>query len=340
MEINELTFADPLWLLALLALPLVAWARRRRAVDAIVMPSAGAWQRSVLASGSRLPQLAAYLGAALLIIALARPQRIEEERQTKNKGYDIMLALDLSGSMLYEDYEMGAERINRLNAVKPVVSAFVSRRENDRIGLVTFAGRAYTVAPLTFDHDWLARQTDRLVTGLIEDGTAIGDALGVAVSRLQEGRKERAGDREGSFIVLLTDGENNSGALDPMTATELAAEEGIRVFTIGAGRNGWVTAPEFNSKGVRIGSQMVLSRFDEATLKEIARRTGGRYFRAGDSDTIEEAFETIDRESKIEFEVNQYSFTTELFPYPATAAAALLVFAALASLGVRKEALA
>ena len=198
----------------------------------------------------------AFIGAALIILSLARPQVLDFERQTKSKGYDIMLVLDLSSSMLYEDYKDGMKRINRLQAVKPVLSAFINKRENDRIGLVAFAGRAYTVAPLTFDHNWLSRQTSRLSIGLIEDGTAIGDAIGVAI-RLQEGAKERSGEREGAFAILLTDGANTAGSIEPIAAAELASENTIRVYTIGAGRDGIVSMPRLNAKGERIGTVRV-----------------------------------------------------------------------------------
>ena len=281
----------------------------------------------------------AFVGAALIIFSLARPQVLDFERQTKSKGYDIMLVLDLSSSMLYEDYKDGMKRINRLQAVKPVLSAFINKRENDRIGLVAFAGRAYTVAPLTFDHNWLSRQTSRLSIGLIEDGTAIGDAIGVAISRLQEGAKERSGEREGAFAIMLTDGANTAGSIEPIAAAELASENSIRVYTIGAGRDGIVSMPRLNAKGERIGTVRVPSQTDEATLKEIARISGGGFHRADNSNTIKAAFDSIDQESKIEFESHQYSITTELFPYFSIAASTMLFI----SLGLgainRKEAL-
>ena len=218
---DAFNLVDPWWLLALLALPLIAALRNRRASAALVMPFAGEWRRSLFAGGSRMASFFAFIGAALIILSLARPQVLDFERQTKSKGYDIMLVLDLSSSMLYEDYKDGMKRINRLQAVKPVLSAFINKRENDRIGLVAFAGRAYTVAPLTFDHNWLSKQTSRLSIGLIEDGTAIGDAIGVAISRLQEGAKERSGEREGAFAILLTDGANTAGSIDRRSRTSL-----------------------------------------------------------------------------------------------------------------------
>src|SRR6185503_11985943 len=164
---------------------------------------------------ARWPIMLAFTGLMLLICALARPQRIEDKREVRSEGYDIILSVDLSTSMRAEDYEKGGERINRLQAIKPVIQAFIERRPTDRIGIVLFSGRAYTMAPLTFDHDWLARQLERVKIGMIEDGTAIGDGLGVALTRLEQAKREAGGKRIGAFIVLLTDGANNRGSLSP-----------------------------------------------------------------------------------------------------------------------------
>ncbi len=319
---ENIELADPIWLFALALLPLIAWFRGRRPVSAIAFPFAGAWQRVNLGQSSKFSTFVAYVGAILLTIALARPQYVETERQSKNKGYDIMLAIDLSGSMLTEDYTDRLSPINRLQAVKPILTEFIEKRENDRIGLVAFAGRAYTVAPLTFDHDWLARQTNRIGIDLIEEeGTAIGDAIAVAVNRLEEGAKERAGDREGSFIILLTDGDNTAGVMAPLVAGDLAAEKGFKVFSIAAGREGRVKFPRFNTEGKRIGTRYVQSTFDTRTIQEISHKTKGLFFRAEEKDTIDQAFAAIDQANKVEFEVNQYSVTTELFPYCLGAAA-------------------
>jgi len=195
------------------------------------------------------------------------------------------------------------------------------------------------VAPLTFDHRWLSSQTSRLAIGLIEDGTAIGDGIGVALSRLQEGTKERSGEREGAFIILLTDGANTAGSIEPIAAAELAAENGIRIYTIGAGRDGIVSMPRLNAKGERIGTVRVPSQTDEPTLKEISRITNGEFHRADNSNTIKDAFDSIDRNSKIEFESHQYSVTTELFPYFSIAAGVMLFGALAIGAMNRKEAL-
>src|SRR5690606_33992629 len=148
----------------------------------------------------------------LLAVALARPQQIDPTRQTRREGYDIILAIDLSGSMLAEDYVRDGRPLNRLQAIAPIIDAFIARRPDDRIGIVAFSGRAYTLAPLTADHAWLQRQVERLQVGLIEDGTAIGDALAIAARRLEQPARTADGARPGGFIVLLTDGANNAGA--------------------------------------------------------------------------------------------------------------------------------
>ncbi|WP_309018255.1 VWA domain-containing protein [Pelagicoccus sp. SDUM812003] len=337
---NTLRFESPYWFLALLLLPLVAWLRGRRSVAALILPFAGSWKRQTFVGSSKLPTLFAFLTALGIIVALARPQSVATEKHSKSLGYDIILAIDLSGSMEAEDYVVDRQRVNRLQAVKPVLSAFINKRENDRIGIIAFAGRAYTVAPLTFNHEWLGKQTERLQIGLIEDGTAIGDAIAVASSRLLEGAKERAGEREGAFIVLLTDGENTAGMMEPMEGAKLAKDANIRVYTIAAGRNGYVPFPRRNQAGERIGTTRQLMRVDIETLQKIAGETNGEFFRAEDSDTIESAFSKIDESSKIEFEVQQYSVVTELFPFVLMFSGACAVLSVATSVRESKEALA
>jgi Ca-activated chloride channel homolog len=328
---THFTFHDPAWLLALLALPIVAWLRGRRRVPVLLVPFAAAWHRPSLAAPARWPVALAFTGLALLVVALARPQRIEDRREVRSEGYDIMLAIDLSTSMRAEDYERGGERINRLQAIKPVIQAFIERRPTDRIGIVLFSGRAYTMAPLTFDHGWLGRQLERVRIGMIEDGTAIGDGIGVALTRLDQAKRDIAGRRVGAFIVLLTDGANNRGALSPMQAAELAKVRGVPVYTIGAGQDGYVPFPVIDDKGRRIGYRRVPSDLDEGVLRQIAEVTGGRFFRTADMGTIEGAFRAIDRAQKIEFQSKSYLVTTELFWWlAAPGVVALLLSAAVA----------
>ena len=336
-RMGHLAFHDPLWLFALLALPLIIWLRGRRSVPVLLVPFAAAWHRPSLSSPSRWPVGLALTGLVLLVVALARPQRVEDKREVRSQGYDIMLSVDLSGSMLAEDYEKNGEPINRLQAIKPVIQAFIEQRPSDRIGVVLFSGRAYTMAPLTFDHDWLSRQLERLKLGMLENGTAIGDGLGVALTRLEQAKRATGGQRQGAFVILLTDGVNNSGALSPEQATTLAKARGIPVYTIGAGKDGYVPMPVFDANNRRIGRRMVLSDLDEAALRIISEQTGGKFFRAADTDTVEAAFKAIDRAQKIEFQSKSYLITTELFWWLAAPGLAALALAALAArpLGAR-----
>jgi Ca-activated chloride channel family protein len=332
MPLTSYQFHDPLWLLALLLLPALVWVRGRRGAPVLVVPFAAAWHKPSLLPTSRWPAYLAGTGLALLTLALARPQIVEDKREVKQQGYDLMLAIDLSGSMLSEDYERGGDRINRLQAIKPVIQAFISQRTSDRIGLVVFAGRAYTLAPLTFDHEWLARQIERLKIGLIEDGTAIGDGLGVALTRLEQAGREVGNQRKGAFVVLLTDGANNRGVLTPEQATAIAKNRGVPVYTVGAGRDGLVPMPVFDDNGQKIGYRRAISDLDENALHVISDETGGKFFRAADSDTIEKAFAAIDKAQKIEFTAKSYLLTTELFLYFAAPGGTLLFLGALFAL--------
>jgi len=311
------TLADPVWLLLLLALPAIAWLRARRGRPVFVIPFVSHWSGTDPLPRSRVPQLLVGAGLVLLSLALARPQRVDEKRQVTQQGYDIVLAIDLSGSMLAEDYERGGDRINRLQAIKPIVDAFIARRPSDRIGIVTFGGRAYTLAPLTADHGWLHRQVQRLRVGLIEDGTAIGDGLALAVSRLGQPDRVENGRRLGGFVILLTDGANNTGAVDPLQAADVAQSKGIPVYTIAAGQDGVVPMPVFDEAGRKAGYREMVSDVDEPTLRAIADATGGRYFRAMDADTVDAAFAAIDRERKIEFDATGNLNVQELYAWAA-----------------------
>jgi Ca-activated chloride channel family protein len=325
---SHLALRDPIWLLALLALPLILWLRGRRRVPVLLVPFAAAWHRPSMVAPSRWPLALAMLGLALMVGALARPQRVEDKREVRSEGYDIMLAIDLSTSMRAEDFEKEGERINRLQAIKPVIQAFIERRSTDRIGIVLFSGRAYTMAPLTFDHDWLARQLTRVRIGMIEDGTAIGDGLGVALTRLEQAKRDNAGKRMGAFVVLMTDGANNRGALQPQQAADLAKSRGVPVYTIGSGKDGYVPVPVYDDNNRKMGYRRMLSDLDEGALRQIAETTGGKFFRASDTGTIEGAFKAIDRAQKIEFQAKSYLVTTELFWWLALPGLAALLGAA------------
>lgn len=341
---TTLTWQDPAWFWALALIPLIVLFRRRKRVPVMVVPFAAEWQRaSRMLPHTPWPALAAYAGAVLLTIGLARPQVVEHKRENKQQGYDIMLALDLSGSMRAEDYMLEGRQINRLQVLKPVLEAFINRRPNDRIGVVVFTGLAYTLAPLTFDHEWLRQQTGRLSIGLIEEGkTAIGDGLGVALARIEQGRREAGLQREGAFVILLTDGSNNAGLLDPRETADIAAGRGVAVYTIGAGREGIVPYPEFDNQGRKTGQyRQMRSDLDEPLLRDIAEKTDGRFFRADDARTIESAFRAIDEARKIEFEAQSFRVTEELYPYSALPGLVLIALAVFGStLRQQEEAIA
>lgn len=318
---KNLILHDPIWLLALLALPIVAWLRSRRQVPVLLVPFAAAWHRRSLTAPSRWPIIAGFGGLALLIIALARPQRIEDKREVHSEGYDIILCVDVSGSMLDEEGSRPGENPNRLQTIKPIIQSFIERRPRDRIGLVLFGRKAYTLAPLTFDHDWISRQLARVKVGMVDpDGTVIGDGLGTSLARLQQEERTRNGHRMGAFIVLLTDGgesiDPNTHAplslLPPLDAAKVAQAKHVPVYTIGVGRDGWVWVP-VQVNGATRYTQRFSRDVDPALLKEIADDTGGNFYRAEDRDTIEKAFNAIDRAQKIEFQAKSYLVTTELF---------------------------
>jgi Ca-activated chloride channel family protein len=300
---SDFLLKNPWCLLGLLVIPLLVWLRWRRGIPALIVPFAAAWWKPVLVPATRVPAMLITAGLLLLVVALARPQKMEVLSEVRQEGYDIVLAIDLSGSMLAEDYENADGRLNRLQAIKPVIQAFISDRPNDRIGLVVFAGKAYTLAPLTFDHPWLARQTERLRVGMMEDGTAIGDGIGVALTRLEKPKTAKnANNKKGSFIVLLTDGSNNKGTLKPQQATEIAKSRGVTIYTIAAGRAGSAPYPIFDETGKVMGYRRILTDIDEDALKRIAKETGGQYFRADSTETIASAFKAINNGQKNRFE--------------------------------------
>jgi Ca-activated chloride channel family protein len=311
----NLRLANPEWLLALGLVPMILWLRGRSRVPVLLVPFAAAWHRASLKASSHWVAGLSVAGLILIIGALARPQKVEDKHEVRSQGYDIVLAIDLSGSMLSEDYEKDGERINRLQAIKPVIQAFIERRPSDRIGIVLFSAKAYTLSPLTTDHAWLARQLERVKIGLITDGTAIGDALGVAIARLDRSKTGDDGKRKGAFIVLLTDGANNTGSIMPMQSAELAKARGIPIYTIGAGKDGLVPFPVFDDKGNKIGYRRIPADLDEDALRSIAETTGGKFYRAAETDTIESAFKSIDQNQKVEFQAKSYLLTTELFTW-------------------------
>jgi Ca-activated chloride channel family protein len=261
----------------------------------------------------RVPVLLRFLVLTALVVALARPQTGITSESVRTQGIDILLAMDVSSSMLAEDLEP-----NRLEAAKQVAAEFAQGRRNDRIGLVAFAGEAYTQAPLTLDHSVIVSLLTELDVGMIEDGTAVGMGLATAVKRLQ------ASDAESKVVVLLTDGRNNRGEIGPTTAAQMAQALGIRVYTIGAGTQGTARVPVNDPL---LGRRYLNMRvdLDEPTLREMAQLTGGRYFRAMDRESLETVYAEIDELETTEIQVEHFTRYGELFP-PILAAGLLLLF--------------
>ena len=257
-------------------------------------------------SKSIIPKLR-HLGIALrvlaltaMIIALARPQSSLSWQNSTTEGIDIMIASDISGSMLAEDFQP-----NRMEAGKNIAIDFIKNRPNDRIGLVIFSGESFTQCPLTIDHDVLINLFKDIKNGMIDDGTAIGMGLATAVNRLKES------EAKSKVIILLTDGSNNAGSIPPVTAAEIAKQFNVRVYTVGLGTKGFAPYPVQTPMGVQY--QRIPVDVDEGTLSKIATITGGKYFRAYNNETLKGIYEQIDQLEKAKIDVTQYHKKTELF---------------------------
>ncbi|MFH1309598.1 MAG: VWA domain-containing protein [Candidatus Omnitrophota bacterium] len=244
----------------------------------------------------------------LLILAVMRPQSVTEETKVYTEGIDIVLAVDTSGSMRAMDFEIGSKRVDRLEAVKNVLSDFVPKRPNDRIGMVAFAALAYTVCPLTLDHDWLEKNLERVNIGMIEDGTAVGSAITAALNRVKDSpAKEK-------IIILLTDGRNNAGRISPIAAAEAAKALGVKIYTIGAGTKGLAPYPVQDMFGNTV-LRSVRIDMDEDLLKKIAEETGGEYFRATDTASLKKIYAKIDKLETTPIEESGYNIYRELFMF-------------------------
>lgn len=301
-----MTFANPGYLfLLLLLIPVIGWYiyELRKADASIQIGDTRILQEQPTSLRVRLLHLPFILRVAaitLLSLALARPQLTNRWSSESTEGIDIMMALDISGTMLAEDLKP-----NRLEAAKQVASDFVLARPNDQIGLVVFAGESFTQCPLTIDHAVLVNLFQSVEYGMIEDGTAIGLGLANAVNRMKDSQTKS------KVIILLTDGSNNRGDIDPQTAAEIAKTFGIRVYTVGVGSYGQARVPVQTP----IGTQYVTmdSEFDETTLQRIAQTTGGQYFRATDNSSLKKIYEQIDQLEKTKLRVREYSKHTENF---------------------------
>ena len=253
-----------------------------------------------------VPNILRILTLVFFLAALAGPQKILQETIHHTEGIDIVLAIDCSMSMAAMDFTIGQERYNRLTVVKNVVRDFIQHQVNNRIGLIAFAGRAYSVCPLTTDYDWLLTNFERLELGQLEDGTAIGSAINSSLNRFKNSRAKS------KVIILLTDGMNNAGKIDPLTAAQAAKALGIKIYTIGAGSKGYAPFPVQDLFG-RTFYQKVKIDIDEDTLKKIAELTGGKYFRATDTDSLRQIYKEIDSLEKTEMEILNYKEYKELF---------------------------
>jgi Ca-activated chloride channel family protein len=310
-----LQFAHP-WALALLALVPVWWWRVRRARDTGIVFSRASTLAALGTRGAAflgvLPEILRTAALVSLILAIARPRTGARVVEEASEGIDIMVALDVSSSMLAEDFTP-----NRLGAAKETVSQFVDARTHDRIGLVVFAAEALTRVPATADHDLLEMELDNVQVGMLEDGTAIGLGLATAANRL----KQSAG--QSRVIILMSDGDNNRGAVDPRDAAKAAAAFGIRVFTIGVGSRTRARIPvAVTPSGLRYAWMPV--SIDEPLLADIARTTGGRYYRATDESALRRIYAEIDRLVKTKVQVHRYvRFSERYLPFLFAAAALL-----------------
>jgi len=317
------TFAHPYVLLLLLLLPVLAWLKGKVGFQPAFLYSSVQLVRGITGitrsrAGSILLKLR-WLALALFLVALARPQLGEGETKITASGIDIVLAIDLSGSMSSEDFQLQGRRVNRLMIAKDVLQQFVAKRANDRIGLVAFATDAYIAAPLTLDHDFLLQNLDRLeIAAPGKDQTAIGSALAAALNRLRELRSKS------KIVILMTDGQNNAGKVPPLTAAEAAETLKVKVYTIGVGTRGLAPFPYIDAFGRKDYKPMQVD-IDEDTLTQIARRTGGKYYRADKTETLRSVYDEIDQLEKTEVEVKKYQRYRELFPLVALPGLVLLL---------------
>jgi Ca-activated chloride channel family protein len=314
-------FLEPQWLWLLPLLPLaLLWRGRRGAVAAVEYSNVSLARRVARQTRSRAGHwvwLLPILAGVLMDVALARPQFAHGSAVAQVSGIDIVLALDVSGSMQAMDFKIDGQPANRIDIVKTVVAKFIEDRPNDRIGMVAFAGLPYLVSPLTLDHDWLEQNLSRVQTAGVEDGTAIGSAIATCVNRLRDT------PAKSKVVVLLTDGMNNSGKISPATAAEAAKALGVKVYTIAAGVRGEAPVPVKDQLG---NTQIVMSKVDvdEETLQKIATETGGQFYRATDTESLQHIYAEINHLEKTTQTVRKYEHYQELFAWALLPALAVL----------------
>jgi Ca-activated chloride channel family protein len=310
-------FLQPEWFWAFAALPLILlWRGRRGPVAAVEYSDVSLAREVARRTRSRIAGivwLLPILAAALMIVGLARPQRTDSHTEVTANGIDIVLGLDVSGSMQALDFTVNNTRINRIEVVKAVVSRFIEERPNDRIGLIAFAASPYLVSPLTLDHDWLLQNLERVNVGIGDDGTAIGSAIAAAVNHL------RTTAAKSKVVILLTDGVNNTGKIAPMAAAEAARALGVKVYTIGVGVRGKAPIPVRDESG-KMHIVMAAVDVDEKTLQAVASETGGLFYRATDTDSLQKIYEQINHYEKSAQSVQKFEHVEDLYRcalYPA-----------------------
>ena len=320
-------FLQPDWFWALALLLFVAlWRGWRGPVAAVgysdvSLAHAVARRTRSRPGGPTWLRLLPLLAAALMIVGLARPQRTHSQTTVTANGIDIVLALDISGSMQALDFKVDNERVNRIAVVKAVVARFIDERPNDRVGLIAFAGAPYLVSPLTLDHDWLQQNLERINVGMGDDGTAIGSAIAAGVNHL------RTTTAKSKVVILLTDGVNNSGKIPPLAAAEAARALGVKVYTIGVGIRGKAPIPLRDQSG-KTHVIMAYVDVDEKTLQSVAEETGGQFYRATDTDSLKKIYEQINRFETSAQTVEKFEHVEELYQwtlYPSLALLAIWV---------------
>jgi Ca-activated chloride channel family protein len=305
-------FLQPEWLWLLALLPIVMlWRGRRGPIAAIEYSDVSLAREVARGTRSRIGRLVwllPILAGALMIVGLARPQRAHSRTEVSANGIDIVLGLDVSGSMQALDFLIDRQRVNRIEVVKSVVSKFIDERPDDRIGLIAFAGAPYLVSPITLDHDWLQQNLERVSVGAAEDGTAIGSAIAAGVNRL------RLTPAKSKVLILLTDGVNNTGKISPLAAAEAARAMGVKIYTIGVGVRGYAPIPVRDAAG---NTQVIRAKVDvdEKTLQAVAQETGGKFYRATDTDSLQKIYEEINLFEKTAQTVQKFERTEELYPW-------------------------
>ncbi len=315
---NQITFEYPYLLFLLLLIPLMILFRyffdKRIHADITYSDTEqflGA-RKTLRLRLRHLPDWLRYMAVAILIVAVARPQTHFSRNESSVEGIDIVFALDVSTSMLAEDFKP-----NRLESAKEVTQRFIEARKSDNMGIVVFAGEAYTKCPSTIDHDILLKLLSSVESGQIDDGTAIGDGLATAINRIKDSKSKS------KVIILITDGVNNMGAIDPLTAATIAKDYGIRVYTIGIGKMGYAPYPYQTPFGKQY--QNVEVKIDEALLQQVAKTTGGKYFRSTKNSSLKSIFDEIDSMEKSKIDVAYYKQYTDVGQHFILVALALLV---------------